>query len=297
MYCSKFSDAVRDLKEAAKNTALIARQLEREGKENDIQTGYLQMALLAAYAIEYGEKFFVPDGKNILANKTITPDIKSYLKLPYDCIAVLSECVHGEDRTKLISIAMTDKFLGGTPLADSLVNFTGEEIFVASVIYSKEQKKWTPLMMVVMDLRPLNADGYTIKRLTNAYFDMLAGELKKQGISYAKEMAADTSVIQNLCLMLGLKNVATTTINPDAKLVKKREKSNKLPLFSYKVLKVDNILWDTTESAASGGSFGCRSHMRRGHIRQLANGNRVWVRAALVKGSIPGFVGKEYHFA
>lgn len=300
MYCSKFSDAIRDLKELVRAAALYARQLEKDGKPNDIQTSFIQIAMMSAYAIEYGERFFVPDGRDILEQKPITPEIKEYLNLPYDCIVVLStDCVYGEgnERTKIISIAFTPKYFVGTPSSNYMSLFAEDDILILSVVYDKHSNKWSPSMGAVMNFQPINTTGFTLKRINAPYFDMFRDKLKSIGRHYSDEIMQDVHSIQNLCLMLGLKNVSTATINPDAKLVKKREKTNKTPLFSYKVIKVDNVLWDKTERNTSGGSFGCRSHMRRGHIRQLANGNRVWVRATMVKGSIPGFVDKEYHCA
>jgi len=94
--------------------------------------------------------------------------------------------------------------------------------------------------------------------------------------------------------MLSLHNVKTRTVAPPEKLQKKRLKHGGKPLFSYKVLVVDGEEWHDSGNRGTGtGSV--RSHMRRGHIRQLHNSDRrVWVRATLVHGKAAGFVSKDY---
>jgi hypothetical protein len=100
------------------------------------------------------------------------------------------------------------------------------------------------------------------------------------------------SSVINLCVMLNLHNVKAIKQHIPAKLQKKRERSGKVPLYSYKVLDVAGDVWDGHDSTGEGS--GVRSHMRRGHIRRLDEIRKVWVRATIVHGSIPGFVDKEY---
>lgn len=77
------------------------------------------------------------------------------------------------------------------------------------------------------------------------------------------------------------------------KLNAKRVVRGKSPLYSFKTLclQVPNLRRD---GAALGGAHAPpRLHLRRGHIRQLSDGRRVWVQSCVV-GSGPGVVDKDY---
>lgn len=108
----------------------------------------------------------------------------------------------------------------------------------------------------------------------------------------AKEFLDDVNSVTNLCAILNLQNVTASESRPPAKLIKKRGKLGRMPLYSYHVLDVDGERWDSPYENTGSGN-GVRSHLRRGHIRRLDN-RHVWVRATFVHGSVPGFADKDY---
>jgi hypothetical protein len=116
-----------------------------------------------------------------------------------------------------------------------------------------------------------------------------------QNQEYALVDSAFSAIVELLSL-LSVANVSTKLILPPEALNKKRIASNKLPLYDYHVLTIDGEeVFDRRGNAASGE--GVRSHFRRGHIRRLNDGRRVWVRHTVVHGKRPGFVDKEYNLS
>jgi hypothetical protein len=100
-----------------------------------------------------------------------------------------------------------------------------------------------------------------------------------------------TCVVQ-ACAVLNCENINTAIIDPIIKSNLKRAKNNKEPFFSYHVLQIND---KTSSKNSEGGSHRSpRSHLRRGHIRRLAN-KVVWVRSAMINAnSKDGKVVKEY---
>ena len=67
-----------------------------------------------------------------------------------------------------------------------------------------------------------------------------------------------------------------------------------LPFDTYHVLTID-VLGKAGDGAATGGHRSPREHLRRGHIRRLADGRRIWVNATVVAaGRSAGVVKKDY---
>jgi hypothetical protein len=87
-------------------------------------------------------------------------------------------------------------------------------------------------------------------------------------------------------------NVKTVEHAPGKFINAKRVKKGKLPFFSYHTL---HISGEYDKSEPNGGTHASpRLHLRRGHIRKLANGSKVWVRQCLVGDKTKGIVGKDY---
>lgn len=79
----------------------------------------------------------------------------------------------------------------------------------------------------------------------------------------------------------------------EAKNAGKKIKSA-IPFDAYYVLTVD-VPGKVGEAAATGSQRSPREHLRRGHIRRLADGRRIWVNATVVAaGRGAGVVTKDY---
>lgn len=82
--------------------------------------------------------------------------------------------------------------------------------------------------------------------------------------------------------------------NPPPKYINaKRKARGKVPFFSYRTI---HITGETEEKkTGSGGSHSSpRLHFRRGHIRRIGDGKRIWVRGCLVGDKSKGFSGHDY---
>ncbi len=100
-------------------------------------------------------------------------------------------------------------------------------------------------------------------------------------------------VAKNFFYVLGCSNVITETNPAPQALNKKRAKAGKLPIFEYKTLHI-NVPGVRVEGRPLGGTHASpRVHLRRGHVRNLDNGKRVWVQACVV-GSQHGMIHKDY---
>lgn len=90
-------------------------------------------------------------------------------------------------------------------------------------------------------------------------------------------------------------NVFTIEHAPAKFINTKRKAKGKVPLFSYRTLhiRVDEDArkinrWNKTSHESP------RLHLRRGHIRRLQGGERIWVRAHLVGDKSKGFTHNDY---
>jgi hypothetical protein len=73
----------------------------------------------------------------------------------------------------------------------------------------------------------------------------------------------------------------------------KKAKHGALPFDEYHVLTISSAS-SSTRGPSTGTHRSPREHLRRGHIRQLSNGERVWVNATVVNSNIGGKVHKSY---
>ncbi|MEW8027806.1 MAG: hypothetical protein AB2806_08715 [Candidatus Thiodiazotropha sp.] len=84
--------------------------------------------------------------------------------------------------------------------------------------------------------------------------------------------------------------------NPAPKLInKKRKKKGKVPFFTYKTLHIAaNASGEKEKPIVTGTHASPRVHLRRGHIRRLGDGRRIWVQACVVGAKEKGIVAKDY---
>ena len=88
-------------------------------------------------------------------------------------------------------------------------------------------------------------------------------------------------------------NVIAVNNDPPKFINAKRIQKGKQPFFSYKTLHIKdgNV---SNKNRGEGTHASPRLHLRRGHIRRYASGERVWVRATLVGDKSKGFVLHDY---
>lgn len=92
-------------------------------------------------------------------------------------------------------------------------------------------------------------------------------------------------------------NIETIEHKPSEALNKSRIKKKKIPFFSYHTLHIKNTVSKTDKTSSTTTHASPRLHLRRGHIRRLTNGSRIWVTQCLVGDKSKGFVGKDYRIS
>lgn len=93
------------------------------------------------------------------------------------------------------------------------------------------------------------------------------------------------------CAALACTNVTTDVIRPNREARAARPAST---LFDYHVLMIRAGAGHQTSEDKGGTHASPRTHLRRGHIRRLAWGPRVWVNSCVVNPSAIGTVNKDY---
>ncbi len=97
----------------------------------------------------------------------------------------------------------------------------------------------------------------------------------------------------NAFYILGCSNVQTEDHAAPAALNKKRAKSGKFPVLEYKTLVLKPGAPRVAGQSMGGTHASPRVHLRRGHVRRIQSGRRVWVQACVV-GSTHGMILKDY---
>jgi len=94
--------------------------------------------------------------------------------------------------------------------------------------------------------------------------------------------------------VLSLSNVYTVENQPPKHINAKRKKKGKIPFFSYHTLHIGNPRKKGSNEEMKGSHASPRLHFRRGHIRTLSDGRRLWINACLVGDKTKGIVTKDY---
>jgi hypothetical protein len=147
---------------------------------------------------------------------------------------------------------------------------------------------WAPYPEVALDRtsyldRSVKQNGYT------------AIKIRSNNIAPVSDYADEVGALLCMLNILQCRNVhiEKTEVGKTRKAMCSGKKGA-LPFDSYHVLTID-IPGKTGVGVATGGHRSPREHLRRGHIRQLADGRRIWVNATVVAfGRGGGVVTKDY---
>ena len=104
------------------------------------------------------------------------------------------------------------------------------------------------------------------------------------------DYSGEASVLLSFLNALQCVNVRIESLQP--RRVGKPGKA--LPFDTYHVLTIPTTKATAGDSDATGGHRSPREHLRRGHVRRLFNGRRIWVNAAIVNPGIGAKVEKDY---
>ena len=239
-------------------------------KNREILSNAIDLARVA-------QKFILPHGGRLYDDPEYRAlDENKPLRLPYPLIAL--EYARGEFREN-------KDFMNSS----KAILFAREEndfIILTPVIWADYRQIWGP-----MPEAAIPRIGYLDRTVT-------VGRYKALNIYFGSGTGVDVNDYADeagalLCFLnvLQCKNVQLERSDP-----KKAGKKIKtaLPFDTYHVLTID-VPDKAGDGASTGGHRSPREHLRRGHIRRLADSRRIWVNATVVAaGRGAGVVTKDY---
>ncbi len=219
---------------------------------------------LALNSMSKAAKFMLPDGGRLLPDPELRAiDRNEKLCLPFPVIAI--------------------EYRVGAEKWITLATERDDDIALQLVLCSGTMA-WTPTCLVLLPRSdPLKDIGGGLALPNVKALD------DECPLELAEEPAA---ALLSMLNALGCSNVHIERSEP-----KKSGKKIKaaLPFDAYHVLTIDVPGRHSERTGAGGDHRSPREHLRRGHIRRLADGRRIWVNATVVSvGRGAGVVTKDY---
>jgi hypothetical protein len=232
---------------------------------------------------------------------------------------ILAEELTTQQLIKNIESSLEDKEY--SDIAESIRSFEDDNMWIAihAAAYYPHVNLWTPdavgwilpsawdepFMKRLKSITDREAD-YTGKGVAMHGFPVvLCPELIEIGTKMdgeevfkqsMKDIASEVSALLELCEALSCSNVhhqVMEQINPA--INQRRIRDGKVPLYETRTLWIDVPGESKGSGEWQGGTHRSpRQHLRRGHIRNLQSGKKVWVNAALVGAKKSGFIKKDY---
>lgn len=262
-------------------------------------------------------KFALPDGGRLFeSNKPFSPSDADLLHLPYPVIA-LEYSMEGNhpatismeemscQATKRICLAIDDPDSDGITVIPMWFNEKIKKWVVSiSCAFIPRKQDHSPESLLYFSgiegktsnlklyIKPLIAEAWD--RCVNAKGQQGAMRL---GLIDAKD---EINSLLSFLLILSCTNVKTRDSEDEQILRKvnaKRINKGKKPIFSYKILEII-VPKETLQSQFFEKQDPCRRspriHLRRGHVRRIDDGKRVWVNACVVGKKDEGYIYKDY---
>jgi len=113
----------------------------------------------------------------------------------------------------------------------------------------------------------------------------------------ARDVADEVFAMLHLLTALAIDKGRHKVLPAPVKLNKKRAKTNRVPMYEYKILDIvaDILQASPASKPHQGGTHASpRMHKRRGHVRRLHSGRTTWVRNTIIGKPGIGAVEKEY---
>ena len=220
------------------------------------------------------QKFILPDGGRLYDD----PDLRALdetvpLSLPYKFIALEYE---------------RPQYDKASPKTIVFARERDDAIVVMPAIWIAASGTWG-----LMPEFALPRVGYLDRSSKNNGYVCIKASFTNKNIpqaDYADEIGA------LLCFLniLQCGNVVTQK-SPPSETRKALSSSKALPYDEYHILTIDVPSDQPQESGVAGSHRSPREHLRRGHIRRLADGRKIWVNAAgIAAGRGCGVISKDY---
>jgi len=237
-------------------------------------------------------KFTLPEGGKILdigISESISV-ISEFCKLPYPVIAIeyYQPYEEHDPKTRIGRIGRDVEARERVILCSEMPN---NALMVTLFIKSHGRgiSVWAPFDGSVL-YYPKEHNGHVVPNFMSKEF--FSAEIQQNVISnYSDEFP----VIGNLLAALSCKNVYESLSLAPRHMNNKRKKKKKAPIYEYKFLEINTEKLSAEPRTEKGFHASPRIHLRRGHIRRLQDGDRIWVNAAIVgRKNGTGVLHKDY---
>jgi len=235
----------------------------------------------ALYAAKNSVKFILPDNGVWLDDAGLRALADDALQLPFKQIAL--EYAQEPDPTLTDTVNWTQcsrRILFAAQMPDCILLLRSS--------YSDQLKSWiTAGPVAVPKEHFINREmGATNGKPGVALVD-LSGQTEFSPELWCNDFASDVYVLLSFLNALACANVRIDKVAPPEKVPGRQEKKQALPYDTYHVLTIDTAARsdhkNDVESSALNIHRSPREHLRRGHIRHLANGQTIWINATVVK--------------
>lgn len=248
--------------------AQVLPELQRGHEPSGIYTSACDLAQKA-------QKFMLPLTGRLLDDKQFRAlDETQPLRLPFSVIALeffadVKSTLESGTSSKRIVIAQEE----------------ADRIWVHPVWWNDERKKW-----ICFHPFSIPSIGY-LDRSIVAPDGQVTMNIRAAVDSNPADMTDDLGCILGFLNALQCSNVRTDTIQP-----RKAGKTVKAALTfdEYHILTIETA--SSSDAQNAGGSHRSpREHLRRGHIRRLESGRKIWINAAIIgAGKGAGKISKDY---
>jgi hypothetical protein len=264
-----------------------AQDLLFRGKVKEKYRGELsRLAGLATAA----QKFLLPDGGVYLDDPEFTAlDADLELALPFPVLA-LEYAVRGSDGRILTKNILLCEQEDDRIIFHPIMMVVGVEFAsVDGLPVDSVNRVWRPYQAGSIKTsgyrRP---DGWSFRKLDHPFADL---KLFPSAIS-----GNENDFVRENCelLLLFLNTLACSNVAIEASIPSKQPKASKgaLPFDIYHVLSVRS---SSEGGQDHGGTHRSpREHLRRGHIRRLSTGKKIWINAVVVNAGAGASVLKDY---
>lgn len=277
------------------------------------------------------EIFTLPDGAHLLDRSSHRPQVPlTMFRPPFPVIAIEYPATGSDWSDPLYStttssrrIALAWDWSGKGPSGALAPGFEG--VAIAPICFHDQLQRWAPPYAIPLlaydgqytqpternadaDFRRRSVEVGRITRkqasapqlqvaeLLTVLPDGFAAGVAQYGLDQMFNFASadymdECNAYFDLCLALACSNVSTERHLAPAALNKRRIRAGKPPLRDFHILK---IAGHGDGEGGGIGSAGFRSHLRRGHIRRLGPERITWVNSCMVRGSVAGFIDKQY---
>jgi hypothetical protein len=251
----------------------IRKQMQDQLRIPSLQGSTRQLLAYALDLCAASQKFILPNSGFLLADielRALSGDIP--LRLPHPVIAL--EFQHQAQKMVVFAVERLDE----------------KEIGISVAFGSPVDGTWALALMAQVPMTGYFGTGLPGQTgLDGLRFFSQFSDAEHRGLS----QCANESVS---CLLSFLNALACSNVAIERSAPKRGNKKVKaaLPFDTYHILTID-VPASSGTGAATGGHRSPREHLRRGHIRRLADGRRIWVNATVVAASRgAGVVTKDY---